>query len=218
MLEQLDVEDRAGADRPAPLQHPLARAAQRGQAGRSIRSQRSCEGADHRRRRPARPPTSSRAAGRRRRPVPSATTSSTSPTTAAVERAFAEVEPDVVFNCAAFHNVDVCETRARTEAWAVNVRAVQSLAALRGAQARPRLDQLRLRRRAATSPTARTTCPHPRVRLRADQARRRVRGARLRRGRAGRPHRRPLRDPRQRLQGRQLRAAHGRARHASRAR
>jgi dTDP-4-dehydrorhamnose reductase len=46
---------------------------------------------------------------------------------AAVERAFAEVEPDVVFNCAAFHNVDECET-AVEEAWAINVRAVRDLA------------------------------------------------------------------------------------------
>ena len=46
---------------------------------------------------------------------------------AAVDRAFAEVEPDVVFNCAAFHNVDVCETEPDA-AWATNVRAVRDLA------------------------------------------------------------------------------------------
>jgi dTDP-4-dehydrorhamnose reductase len=46
---------------------------------------------------------------------------------ASVERAFEQVEPDVVFNCAAFHNVDECET-AVEEAWAINVRAVKSLA------------------------------------------------------------------------------------------
>ncbi len=46
---------------------------------------------------------------------------------ASVERAFAAVEPDVVFNCAAFHNVDECET-AVEEAWAINVRAVRNLA------------------------------------------------------------------------------------------
>jgi dTDP-4-dehydrorhamnose reductase len=50
----------------------------------------------------------------------------------AVERAFAEVEPDVVFNCAAFHNVEVCESEP-DEAWAINVRAVQNLAG-RGAK------------------------------------------------------------------------------------
>jgi dTDP-4-dehydrorhamnose reductase len=46
---------------------------------------------------------------------------------AAVERVFEEVEPDVVFNCAAFHNVELCE-REPDEAWAINVRAVQSMA------------------------------------------------------------------------------------------
>jgi dTDP-4-dehydrorhamnose reductase len=46
---------------------------------------------------------------------------------AAVERAFAEVDPDVVFNCAAFHNVDECET-AVEEAWRINVLAVRNLA------------------------------------------------------------------------------------------
>jgi dTDP-4-dehydrorhamnose reductase len=51
---------------------------------------------------------------------------------AALERAFARVQPDVVFNCAAFHNVDVCEAEP-DEAWAVNVRAVRDLAA-RGAK------------------------------------------------------------------------------------
>ncbi len=50
----------------------------------------------------------------------------------AVDRVFAEVEPDVVFNCAAFHNVDVCE-RDPDAAWAVNVRAVRDLAG-RGAK------------------------------------------------------------------------------------
>jgi dTDP-4-dehydrorhamnose reductase len=51
---------------------------------------------------------------------------------AAVERVFGEVEPDVVFNCAAFHNVELCE-REPDEAWAINVRAVQNLAG-RGAK------------------------------------------------------------------------------------
>jgi dTDP-4-dehydrorhamnose reductase len=44
-----------------------------------------------------------------------------------VDRAFEEVGPDVVFNCAAFHNLDVCE-REPDSAWAVNVRAVADLA------------------------------------------------------------------------------------------
>ena len=47
---------------------------------------------------------------------------------AAVGRAVAEVEPDVIFNCAAFHNVDECETE-REAAWRINVEAVRSLAA-----------------------------------------------------------------------------------------
>ena len=47
--------------------------------------------------------------------------------TAALDRAFAEVEPEVVFNCAAFHNVDVCEVE-REQAWRVNVEAVRELA------------------------------------------------------------------------------------------
>jgi dTDP-4-dehydrorhamnose reductase len=45
----------------------------------------------------------------------------------AVARALAEVRPDVVFNCAAFHNVDVCE-REPDQSWAVNIRAVRELA------------------------------------------------------------------------------------------
>jgi len=46
---------------------------------------------------------------------------------AAMERAFAEVRPDVVFNCAAFHNVDVCE-REEDRSFEVNGRAVKRLA------------------------------------------------------------------------------------------
>jgi dTDP-4-dehydrorhamnose reductase len=44
-----------------------------------------------------------------------------------VERAFDQHRPDVVFNCAAFHNLEVCE-REPDSAWAVNVRAVADLA------------------------------------------------------------------------------------------
>ncbi len=47
--------------------------------------------------------------------------------TAALDEVFAETQPDIVFNCAAFHNVDVCET-SPDPAWAVNVRAVRELA------------------------------------------------------------------------------------------
>jgi dTDP-4-dehydrorhamnose reductase len=46
---------------------------------------------------------------------------------AQVDRAFDELEPDVVFNCAAFHNVDECERRPDS-AWITNVRAVMELA------------------------------------------------------------------------------------------
>jgi dTDP-4-dehydrorhamnose reductase len=45
----------------------------------------------------------------------------------ALDSVFAEVQPDVVFNCAAFHNVDVCETEPG-RAWQVNVDAVRELA------------------------------------------------------------------------------------------
>lgn len=45
----------------------------------------------------------------------------------AVERVLSETEPDVVFNCAAFHNLELCE-REPDRAWEVNVRAVRDLA------------------------------------------------------------------------------------------
>jgi dTDP-4-dehydrorhamnose reductase len=45
----------------------------------------------------------------------------------AVDRAYSEVKPDVVVNCAAFHNLDVCE-REPARAWSVNVEAVRGLA------------------------------------------------------------------------------------------
>ncbi|HEX8205749.1 MAG TPA: NAD(P)-dependent oxidoreductase, partial [Solirubrobacteraceae bacterium] len=44
-----------------------------------------------------------------------------------IDRAFSEHRPDVVFNCAAFHNVDQCE-REPDQSWATNVRAVMELA------------------------------------------------------------------------------------------
>ena len=47
---------------------------------------------------------------------------------AAVDSIFAEVRPTIVFNCAAFHNVEVCE-REEDQAFAVNARAVKRLAA-----------------------------------------------------------------------------------------
>jgi dTDP-4-dehydrorhamnose reductase len=45
---------------------------------------------------------------------------------AKLDRAFDEVRPDIVFNCAAFHNLDVCERDADTS-WAVNAGAVREL-------------------------------------------------------------------------------------------
>jgi dTDP-4-dehydrorhamnose reductase len=47
--------------------------------------------------------------------------------TAALDEVFADAQPDVVFNCAAFHNVDACET-SPDSAWAANVSAVRELA------------------------------------------------------------------------------------------
>jgi len=47
--------------------------------------------------------------------------------TDALDFAIGEVDPDVVFNCAAFHNLDECETKPR-RAWEVNVDAVRELA------------------------------------------------------------------------------------------
>ena len=44
-----------------------------------------------------------------------------------VDAVFGELEPDIVFNCAAFHNLDQCENDPN-RAWAVNVRAVRDLA------------------------------------------------------------------------------------------
>ena len=54
---------------------------------------------------------------------------------AAVDGALKEVGPDVVFNCAAFHNVDQCE-REPQPSWDVNVRAVMELAKRCGGDAK----------------------------------------------------------------------------------
>jgi dTDP-4-dehydrorhamnose reductase len=54
----------------------------------------------------------------------------------ALARAIEDAQPDVVINCAAFHNLDVCETEP-DQAWAVNVRAVREMA-----QRAPRLVHL----------------------------------------------------------------------------
>lgn len=47
----------------------------------------------------------------------------------ALARAFAETRPHVVFNCAAFHNVEVCE-REEQQSFAVNATAVKRMAEL----------------------------------------------------------------------------------------
>lgn len=48
---------------------------------------------------------------------------------ARVKAVYEEMRPDLIVNCAAFHNVGVCEQEP-DEAWAVNVRAVRELARL----------------------------------------------------------------------------------------
>jgi dTDP-4-dehydrorhamnose reductase len=45
----------------------------------------------------------------------------------ALARAIEDHAPDLVINCAAFHNLDVCEAEP-DQAWAVNVRAVREMA------------------------------------------------------------------------------------------
>ena len=45
----------------------------------------------------------------------------------AVESCFDSLRPTLVFNCAAFHNVEVCE-REEDRSFAVNARAVKRLA------------------------------------------------------------------------------------------
>jgi dTDP-4-dehydrorhamnose reductase len=45
----------------------------------------------------------------------------------ALQESFARIEPAIVFNCAAFHNVEVCE-REEDRAFEVNARAVKRLA------------------------------------------------------------------------------------------
>jgi dTDP-4-dehydrorhamnose reductase len=55
---------------------------------------------------------------------------------AALEREFAEFRPEVLYNCAAFHNVEVCESEER-QSFAVNATAVKRMAdlcAARGAR------------------------------------------------------------------------------------
>lgn len=44
-----------------------------------------------------------------------------------LQAALAEIQPELILNCAAFHNLDVCEQEP-DQAWATNVRAVRELA------------------------------------------------------------------------------------------
>ena len=136
--------------------------------------------ADHRRRRPARPPTSQALLGDRRGAVRSPRRARHHRRRRRSTRVFDEVAPDVVFNCAAFHNVDVCETEP-DRAWRGQRRApCASLAAARrrgSSTSRPTTSSTG----GASEPYGEDDLPAPRVDLRAHQARRRVRRAGLRR-------------------------------------
>ena len=192
---------------PRALQHPLARAAARGQAGgrlvrlRPMRALITGGGGQL--------ASDLAALLGRRRARRSATASWTSPTSTRSTRAFAEVEPDVVFNCAAFHNVDVCEAE-RERAWQVNVEAVRELALRSPLLVHVSTNYVFDGRR--PEPYAETDLPSPRsvyalTKLAGEHA-----ALAYAPQRAGRAHRRPLRAARQREQGRQLRAADDRAR------
>ena len=82
---------------------------------------------------------------------------------AAVAAAFADFAPTTVFNCAAFHNVEVCE-REEDQAFAVNVRAVKRLAT-RSAEAGARFVHLSTNYvfdGSASEPNDETDAPSPR--------------------------------------------------------
>ena len=127
---------------------------------------------------------------------------------AAVRAVFDEVRPTIVYNCAAFHNVEVCE-REEDRAFEVNARAVKRLAercADHGARIRAPQHELRVRRRGR--PTVwRGRAPEPAQHLRDFEACRRACRSGIRARCAGGPHRRSLRPARQRVQGRKLRDA-----------
>ena len=131
----------------------------------------------------------------------------------ALDEAFERVRPAVVFNCAAFHNVEVCE-REEDRSFEVNARAVKRLAQ-RCADAGAGLVHLSTnyvfagdRRRALL----RGRPAEPTQHLRDLQAGRGACRARLLPRRAGRSRLRSLWSPRKRVEGRQLRAAHDRPR------
>ena len=93
--------------------------------------------------------------------------SSTSPTATRSTARSPRSQPDIVFNCAAFHNVDVCETRADTRVGG------QRRGGARAGATRARGWSTSRPTTCSTdgeqSPTARLTC-HPALDLRADQA------------------------------------------------
>ena len=99
---------------------------------------------------------------------------------AAVERAFAEVEPDVVFNCAAFHNVEVCESERGRGLGDQRPRRPATSPARGAKLVHVSTNYVFDGRR--EEPYGEDDLPSPGVLVRDDQAGRRVRGARLRRG------------------------------------
>ncbi len=128
-------------------------------------------------------------------------------------QAFERVQPAVVFNCAAFHNVEVCE-REEDRSFEVNAEpssASRERCADAGAAPRAPQHQLRLPGRPRGA-LLRGRPAEPAQRLRDLQAGRRARGPRLLPRRPRRSRLRSLRPPRERVEGRQLRAAHVRPR------
>ena len=162
MLEKLEGIDPAQLTDPHALQHPLARTPLRGQAGPRLV--------------PGRPVRAliTGGAGQLARDIadrlgPDAAHSFSHAEldigdAAALERAFEQVRPDVVFNCAAFHNVELCESEP-DQAWAVNAArraATWRAAAPASSTSRPTTSSTG----AARSPTRRTTRPLPSPRTR----------------------------------------------------
>ena len=110
---------------------------------------------------------------------------------AAVAAAFDDARPDVVFNCAAFHNVEVCE-REEDRSFEVNARAVKRLAE-RCAESGAKLVHMSTNYvfdGTSPDPYPEDDAAFPAQRLRALQAGRRVRGARVRAERPRGPRRR----------------------------
>ena len=130
----------------------------------------------------------------------------------AVGRAFDSVGPELVFNCAAFHNVEVCETE-ENRAFAVNARAVKRLAQrCEAAGARfVHLSTNYVFDGTRSAPYAEHDAPNPRSVYALSKLAGEYAALAYLQG-ARRADRRPLRRARQRVQGRQLRHADGRSR------